>query len=297
MSRLDWAIGIYRGSSPLDLRPIAPEPVLTAADVHDATADFVADPFLLRRADHHGDRRWHLFFELLDRDTGRGAIGLADSADGRRFTYRQVVLREPFHLSYPLVFEWEGEVYMTPEALDAGGVRLYRATRFPVEWAPVATLVAGRLADPTLFRHAGRWWLFACGAPATHDDLRLFTAGALEGPWSEHPMSPLIAGDRRSARPAGRPVFHDGAWLRFAQDCHPVYGSRVRAFRIAELDPDHYAETLCPPDPVLAPGGEGWSRRRMHHVDAHRDETGWIACVDGCAERGFEPPIRKEGTS
>ena len=293
MSRLDWAIGIYRGSSPFDLYPGSTNAVLTAADVHDARADFVADPFLLRR-----DGWWNLFFELLDRDTGRGAIGLADSDDGRAFTYRQVVLREPFHLSYPFVFEWEGEVYMTPEALDAGGVRLYRATRFPLEWAPVATLVAGRLADPTVFRHDGRWWLFACGAPTTHDDLRLFLADRLEGPWREHRQSPLIAGDRRSARPAGRPVFHDGAWHRFAQDCHPVYGSRVRAFRIAELTPDRYTETLCLPDPVLAPVGRGWNGRRMHHVDAHLDaEGGWIACVDGCAERGFERPIRKEGTA
>jgi hypothetical protein len=112
----------------------------------------------------------------------------------------------------------------------------------------------------------------------------------------------VVSVSSRQRRPAGRPVFHDGAWLRFAQDCHPVYGSRVRAFRIAELNPDRYAETLCPPDPVLAPEGDGWNRRRMHHVDAHPDEgdgdgAGWIACVDGCAERGFEPPIRKEGTS
>lgn len=295
MRRLDWAIGIYRGPSPLDLRPAGGEgPALTAADVHDVRADFVADPFLLCR-----DGRWHLFFEILDQDTGRGVIGLAESDDGRRFTYRQVVLREPFHLSYPFVFEHEGEVYMTPEALDAGGVRLYRATRFPTAWEPVATLVAGRLADPTVFRHAGRWWLFACGAPSRHDDLRLYTAEALEGPWREHPASPLIAGDRRSARPAGRPVFHGGAWLRFAQDCDPVYGSRVRAFRVTGLTPDRYAETLCLPDPVLAPGGEGWRRRRMHHLDAHPDgnNEGWIACVDGCAEHGFEPPIipRKEG--
>jgi hypothetical protein len=296
MSHLDWAIGIYRGPSPLDLHPVAADPVLTAADVHDAAAEFVADPFLLYR-----DDRWHLFFELLDRATGHGAIGLADSSDGPggdQFTYRQVVLREPFHLSYPYVFEWEGEHYMTPETLDAGGVRLYRATRFPVEWTPVATLVAGRLADPTVVRHDGCWYLFACGSPTTHDDLLLFVADRLEGPWREHPRSPLIAGDRRSARPAGRPVFHDGAWHRFAQDCEPVYGSRVRAFRIAELTPDRYAETPCLPDPVLAPAGDGWNRHRMHHVDAHpsgNGSPGWIACVDGCAER--ERLTRKEGTS
>jgi len=37
-------------------------PVLTAADIPDVSADFVADPFLLQR-----DGRWFLFFEIMER--------------------------------------------------------------------------------------------------------------------------------------------------------------------------------------------------------------------------------------
>lgn len=46
----DWSIGLYRGRSPLELAPAGPNPVLTAADLG-IDALFVADPFLLRRAD------------------------------------------------------------------------------------------------------------------------------------------------------------------------------------------------------------------------------------------------------
>ena len=60
----EWSIGLYRGTSPLDLVPAGPNPVLTAADLGiDAT--FVADPFLLRR-----DGRLFLFFEAWRRGTG-----------------------------------------------------------------------------------------------------------------------------------------------------------------------------------------------------------------------------------
>ena len=241
-------------------------------------------------------RPWHLFFEVLDRDTGRGAIGLADSADGRRFTYRQVVLREPFHLSYPFVFEWEGEVYMTPEALDAGGVRLYRATRFPLEWTPVATLVAGRLADPTVFRHDGRWWLFACGAPASHDDLRLFTAGALEGPWSEHPQSrwsPATAAPRapragRSSTTARGCASPRTAIPSTAAGCGP---SASPSSTVTATPKRSARPTRC-----SRPRGKGGAAAActtstpIPRKDG--DEAGWIACVDGCAERESNLPSK-----
>jgi len=46
---VEWSIGIYEGASPLELAPIpsTPNPVLTAQDVLDTQAGFVADPFLL----------------------------------------------------------------------------------------------------------------------------------------------------------------------------------------------------------------------------------------------------------
>jgi hypothetical protein len=284
--RAVWSIGMYAGRSPLALRPLPGNPVLTAADVTDAPAEFVADPFLVRRGS-----AWHLFFEVLDRGTGRGAIGWATGRPGQgghgpRWRYQRIVLRESFHLSYPCVFASGDEVYMTPETCEAGAVRLYRAVDFPSRWQAVAELVGGRLADPTPFCAAGRWWMFACPAPETHDALRLYTAEAVTGPWREHPASPIVSGDPGRARPAGRPVRDGrGGWLRFAQDCATSYGRRVRALRITELGPDRYAERLCPGGPALAPGTAGWNAHRAHHLDAHRLADGsWIACADGARE-------------
>src|SRR6267142_1181613 len=109
-----WSIGIYTGESPVKLRP-APNlrnPVLAASDVSDVPAVFVADPFMIRANDS-----WHMFFEVFNRETLKGEIGLAISANGRSWTYQRIVLQEDFHLSYPYVFEWEGEHYMVPETL------------------------------------------------------------------------------------------------------------------------------------------------------------------------------------
>lgn len=273
-----WSIGILAGPSPLELAPVpgVASPVLAREQVTDVRAGFVADPFLVRH-----ESGWLLFFEVLSCATGCGEIGLAESRDGFAWEYRRIVLREPFHLSYPHVFAHDGAHYMTPESLEAGSIRLYRARRFPEEWELVRELVPGRFVDPSVIQAEGRWWLFAGDANGRHDTLRLFVAEDLTGPWREHPRSPLIRRNGRRARPAGRLCRWQDRLVRFAQDCRPYYGRGVRAFEILELTPDRYREREAPESPVLGPGA-GWNAAGMHHLDPQPDgQGGWIAAVDG----------------
>jgi hypothetical protein len=273
-----WSIGIYTGRSPLQLAPgAANNPVLAAGDVTDVSARFIADPFMIK-----ADGLWHMFFEVLNNQNNLGEIGLATSRDGLKWQYREIVLREPFHLSYPYVFRWQDDFYMIPEALGAEAVRLYRATSFPHEWKPVKDLFTGTHADPSIFRFGDRWWMFTCPIPYQHDTLALYSAAELTSEWTEHPMSPVISGNRSIARPGGRVIVYDGGLLRFTQDCVPIYGKQVRAFAITELTSTTYKEHEVPESPVLTPSGDGWNASGMHHVDTHQLEDGsFFACVDG----------------
>jgi hypothetical protein len=254
-------------------------PVLARQAVTDIPAQFVADPFMLQVRG-----TWHMFFEVMNRETGRGEIGLASSPDGASWAYQSIVLRESFHLSYPYVFAWGGEYFMVPESYQAGAVRLYRAERFPWEWKLVGTLVEGPcLLDASLFRASERWWMFVeTNAGLKCDTLRLYSSESLEAGWSEHPASPLIVGDAHVARPAGRVLADDGRIVRFAQDCEPRYGLSVSAFEVLELTATTYRERRLTPASILGATGSGWNGDGMHHVDAHRRPDGrWIACVDG----------------
>jgi len=277
-----YAIGIYAGPQPWAVAAEANVrcPVLTAEDVTDVPASFVADPFLFRDGD-----RWWMFFEIWHWRRKRGEIGIASAADPRGpWRYERVVLAEDFHLSYPCVFESEGQRYMMPESHDAGGVRLYRAKKFPYEWEHAATLLEGPyFADASPFQHDGQWWMFVdSSADKTHHTLRLFSSEWLTGPWSEHPRSPVVEGDNRIARPAGCPKFSSGKLVRFAQVCTPDYGTAVRAFEITELTTTTYAEREFSAQPILGPSGAGWNASGMHHIDAHLLADGtWIAAVDG----------------
>ena len=275
-----WSIGILTGSSPLDLSPVPGNPVLSHRDVDDIPAEFVADPFLIRRGG-----TWHLFFEVLNSATGKGDIGLAVSDDASNWQYRGVVLSEPFHLSYPLVFSWQGECFMVPETLDLEGVNIYRASRFPDVWQREGCILEGIFADPTVFRFAEQWWMFACPRPYFHDTLCLFSSPELMGPWRPHARNPLISSDPRRARPGGRVIEFQDRLFRFAQVREPFYGTAVRAFEITTLNSQEYGEGEALEGPLLGPSGQGWNAGGMHHIDAQVDESGAIiAAVDGWAE-------------
>jgi hypothetical protein len=274
-----WSIAIYEGKTPFCMAPKhgVENPVLTYQHVSDVAAMFVADPFMVLDRDI-----WYMFFEVLNKATQNGEIGLATSFDGLTWTYRQIVLRESFHLSYPYVFQVDGQYYMVPETFKAGSISLYKATLFPIRWVRVAILVPSELVDPSLFYYQDSWWMFACPRPYHHDTLNLYHAKDLSGPWLPHSSNPLVAQNRRSARPAGRVLVLEDGVVRFTQDCDPRYGSAVRAFRISKLTTALYAEEEVPRSPVLAASGTGWNASGMHHIDPHQTKDGsWIACVDG----------------
>ena len=272
-----WSIAIYEGASPLALAPAdaCANPVIGPDDITDTEAILVADPFLLRR-----DNGWHLFFEIMRRRDERGVIGHATSADARDWQYRGVVLEENFHLSYPQVFEWEGECFMVPESAADHAVRLYRAVSFPDRWVCVATLLSGYpFVDATLFRHDGRWWMFV--STDGNNVLNLYHSQDLAHGWQPHPQNPVVKHDPHHARPAGRVIEVDGRLHRFAQDCAPEYGVSVFAFEITELTTSAYAERMVEKSPLLTRSGTGWNSHGMHHIDALPHGGGWIAAVDG----------------
>lgn len=273
-----WSIGMYSGVNWLKLSPHpVSNPVLSANSVTDLRAKFVADPFMTRE-----NGLWWMFFETMPAEGGRGVIGLASSQDATHWTYCQTVLSEPFHLSYPHVFPWNGDWFMLPESAESRSVRLYRAREFPFRWDLDCELIPSALVDPTVFRHQEKWWMFASIGNST---LLLFQADNLRGPWLPHPANPVVKDNSMTARPAGRVLNYKNQLFRLGQDSIPFYGTRVRVFAIDQLSPLEYRETEVAMSPLLAATRKpAWNGFGMHHADIHQLEDGtFLACVDGSA--------------
>jgi hypothetical protein len=272
-----WSIGIYEGESALHVTPPSgiKNPVLTAADVTDIPAGYVADPFMIKAGSS-----WYMFFEAWNLRTKQGDIGCATSNNGLDWNYQKIVIDEPTHLAYPYVFEYEGDYYLIPDSGSAYSVNLYKAVDFPYKWSRTETLLYGDFADTSIFLKDGLWWFYTSDR---HDVLRLYYSNQLiGGKLVEHPQSPLIIGDANISNPGGRVLDIEGRTIRIAQDCDPDYGNAIRAFEVTTLTTTDYKEHEITDVSSLKASGHGWNKTGMHNFDAHQISPGrWIACVDG----------------
>lgn len=203
---------------------------------------YYADPFVLMRGGVA-----HVFCEEVPFATNKGVISyFTIDAEGNASAPRPV-LERPYHLSYPFVFEREGEVWMITESSANRTVELYRALRFPDRWVKHATLLDNVLADDaTLFEQDGRLWLFASirdWQASSWDTLGLFHAESLAGPWTAHKANPVLL-DPASARPAGALFWRGGQLIRPAQDCVRGYGRGLAFCRIDRLDAEGFAQSV-----------------------------------------------------
>jgi hypothetical protein len=232
---------------------------------------FAADPFAVT-----WQGRTAVFFEELDHRVGKGVISAIAFDDRGPVGEIVTVLEEPFHLSYPFVFEDEGELWMIPESSAAKQVIAYRCKRFPDQWERHATLLSGvELGDATIVRHDGRYYLFGAtreDAGGYSDTLSIYYADDMLGPWTPHAQNPVLI-DRANARPAGHFVRHDGRLWRPVQDCSGGYGAAVALVEVLELSPTRFEQVRRY---HVAPSAE-WPGRKLHTLN--RD--GRLELIDG----------------
>lgn len=228
--------------------PLCPD-FSTGFDLIPPCDRFWADPF-----PWFHDGRNFVFVEELPFSTGKGHISVIEFDGGGRVERHLPVLTLPWHLSYPYLFDWDGELWMLPEAGHSGRLTLYRCKAFPDRWEEAAVLLEGvRTVDPTLIAHDGRWWLFVNIAPVgarIDDDLHLYFADSPLGPFQPHPKNPVRT-NPVGARPAGTPFWRDGVLYRPAQDCGVVYGLRTVVNRVTVMTTEAYAEV---PFAAIEPG-------------------------------------------
>jgi len=246
-------------------RRSAPSPQ-TLWPIYPPVQSFWADPFVWER-----DGRRFVFFEEFPFATPRGHISALElNAQARPVGDAIPVLQEPYHLSYPFLFELDGELFMMPEKKESGGLDLYRCTSFPRGWTREHRIMEGvGIVDGNLFEHEGRWWLFCATKGRRSRINETLTAFHAEHPlsrrWTPHPRNPLVR-DFRWARPGGRIFLDDaGRLLRPTQDCVRRYGYGLGISQILQLTTTVFAERR-----IWYSSGEdagGW--RAMHHMDWH----------------------------
>ena len=208
--------------------------------IHPTHKALLADPFLLEQ-----DGRDYIFCEELKYKDRKGVISWMEILNDGTVTTPAVALERPYHLSYPFLIRAEGELYMIPETARNHDIELYRCVRFPDCWELDCNILTGVAAvDTTILSVKGKYWLFTCLKEEvcdTADDLHLYWARSLRGPWQAHPLNPVVS-DVRTARGAGAIIETNDGIIRPTQDSSERYGWRINFNRILTLSEFEYKE-------------------------------------------------------
>jgi hypothetical protein len=243
----EWNVGLVRAPVHRFLEPDY-EPTVEWTGYRQY-GQMVADPFLVPGTSAAAPR---LLAEELAWLPNRGRIVELSAQEGEAGV--RPVLDKGVHMSYPFVFEADGEVYLMPECVASRSVRAYRYDPATGATAPAHVLLEDVDAvDSTLHFDGTRWWLFHSGSEgAAAYSLFLWSAPHWKGPWTPHAANPVKT-DASSARPGGSLFVHDGQLYRPAQDGRHHYGAGLAICRVDELGEEAYRETVV----------RRWSPRRL----------------------------------
>lgn len=204
---------------------------------------FWADPFVIKK-----DNRYYVFVEEFFYKTKKGHISILELDRDGELIKMQKIIENPYHMSYPFVFERDNTYYMIPETAGNRSIDLYKCIEFPGKWERVKSIMNNINAlDTTLFNYDGKWWLFTLvdnisSNLAASPELFLFWSDDfLSNKWISHPMNPVVT-DVRYARPAGKIFICDGNIYRPSQDCSGRYGNSFAINQIIVLNCEEYQE-------------------------------------------------------
>jgi hypothetical protein len=203
---------------------------------------FWADPFIVEK-----EGNYYFFIEELEYKDGKGYISVIEfNPDSQKQTSRKI-LEQPYHLSYPFIFELMGTHYMIPESSGNRTIDLYRCEQFPLKWVYQTTLMRNvNAADATVKYYNGKYWLFTLLESNTEEKINtnlhiFYSEDMLSNNWVAHAANPVIV-DMSSARPAGSIFEEDGVLYRPSQDCTERYGWALVINKIITLNENEYVE-------------------------------------------------------
>lgn len=215
-----------------------------------------ADPFVFVR-----DDEYYVFMEVLMKDKGYAGIGCSKLTDGV-LSEPKVVIDYGRHLSFPFVFEYNGETYLVPESCSEKKLKLFHCIRFPDEWEEVYYISDERgFYDPVLFSVGGKSYLFASEPTQDIYGSRLYMFELESGTLTPEILSEkIISDDYKNSRNGGKIISKNGKFIRVAQDCSKKeYGRAVVFMEIDNISDysEHQIRQIEPKDIRTTPHIKG----------------------------------------
>lgn len=198
---------------------------------------WIADPFLFEDNGRH-----FLFVEQYFNRLNRAGLGVYEIVDGKPIN-NNVIIDNPYHMSYPCVFKYKGNYWMIPESSSNQSLNLYKASEFPLKWELEKTLIEGRrVVDTTVFVKGNDIYLLSYEKVSEGWQLLSYKLDMNTTTLSK--ISEIFY-KTNIGRPAGRLFEIDGKLYRPAQNCSTKYGESLFIYEVTELSDNSYAEQFA----------------------------------------------------
>lgn len=189
-----------------------------------------ADPILIE-----WKGRKYLFVEAYDMLLSIGRIAVTEW-EGGAFSAPKIILKRPYHLSYPLVFEYKNNLYMLPETGQNGTLELYMAENgSPYGWKRVKVLLNQVMyADSTVVLYNDSYYVIAYEEKRTEWKTHIFK---LDMEKMEIDPIETIVSLENTERPAGKFFDRENDMFRPTQFNVEQYGGGLIIEKVNSLTP------------------------------------------------------------
>jgi hypothetical protein len=204
---------------------------------------FFADPFVITK-----NERTICYVEDYFYKQKKGCITAIEIIDNNNYIILGPVIEEPFHMSFPFIFEFNQELFMVPETGESNSIRLYKCIEFPLKWSYQKDILTDCNAfDSMIFEHKKRWWLLTNMATKGNSDVcsqlfAFYSDNPLTNKWIAHDLNPLVF-NSLNGRNGGilDVVSKFPVRVRQKQGVNS-YGCGLTLARITELTPSSFSE-------------------------------------------------------
>lgn len=181
-----------------------------------------ADPFILE----YNSNEIQLLVEEFDYKVHKGRIAKI-IVDRGTWTVSDcsILLDLETHLSFPMIWRQNGEIFVFPENYKSGGWNMYRYDKMRGRLVLQKQIINEKLTDAIIYKGEKQYWLLSTYVPKPNGPvLTVWRSANLEGPFEE---SQKITFPENIGRNAGMLFQYAGKLIRPAQESNFSYGHAI----------------------------------------------------------------------
>ena len=199
-----------------------------------------ADPFILE----YDDEKIVLLVEEFDYKIhyGRLARLIVDRKKWKVIDCR-IILDNATHVSFPMIIEERGKIYVCPENYRSGAFNLYEYDRETERLTFIKPIVREQLTDATIWKYGDAYYVFSTCIPTPNGKvLTIWRADSLMGNFIKEQE---ITFREKIARNAGKIFEHGDVFIRPTQECNYSYGHALTFQRIDVDEKGQFCFSEC----------------------------------------------------